>query len=187
MSGCITSKYANCLSWLEYYQLVSALPSEWVQCDIMQESVDTNLEWFVKVDKTENFIYTKFISSITYIDVLLDKWVKILDMNFETTQLEKYFEAIYKCTISTKLRNFQYRILTHKVVLNDQLVHYGIKENNSCTFCKATKETMVHIFTQCKISKQIWEKVEFVQTEFVLNDSPDYSMTNVIFNDVYPN
>ena len=62
----------------------------------------------------------------------------------------------YKVTNITKYRSFQ----LHALVTNIQLKHWGILDTDLCTFCKEERESVVHLFVKCKITRDIWLQIE---------------------------
>ena len=75
-------------------------------------------------------------------------------------QAKRMFFNIYKITISTKLRNFQYWLLLDKIVMNKNLYQHKICNSDQCTLCKANRETIVHLMCCCPISVRFWEQVD---------------------------
>ena len=95
----------------------------------------------------------------------------------------KNFSKLYKCTISTKLWDYQYRLLTHSIVTNRQLFRLKIRNDNLCTFCNLTKETVLHILCTCKCVTSIWDELEqYIQQNITMNDTLDLSDDCIIFN-----
>ena len=91
--------------------------------------------------------------------ILLPYVIRWNNIGFEDVELE-YLKTsirnIYVQMISTKLRSFQYRLLTHALITNIELCKYGIKETSNCTFCNLLPETIVHMFYECEKAKEIW-------------------------------
>ena len=94
---------------------------------------------------------------------------------------------LYSLTISTKLRDFQYRLLLNTIVLNRKLFHYNIRDNDRCYYCITHRETVIHLFVECKIIAKFWNRIErWVKKNLALNDTLDFNAHNIIFNQVYP-
>ena len=53
---------------------------------------------------------------------------------FEQDQYLKAFKYYNYCTDVTKLRDFQYRLLLGKIVMNEDLYSWDITNENKCTF-----------------------------------------------------
>ena len=95
------------------------------------------------------------------------------------------FRAINQSTKIAKYRAFQFRCLNGLLTFNDKLVHYGISQTNKCTFCYLEKETIIHLFWECKITKQILaDIVQYAGNK--IKRKPQPTLRNVILNDVEP-
>ena len=70
------------------------------------------------------------------------------------------FQAFFKCTKSTKLRDFQFRLLHNIVITNCQLFKWKKRDDDLCTFCKKDNESIIHLLLRCEVSKAIWTYVE---------------------------
>ena len=55
----------------------------------------------------------------------------------------------FKTTSDTKLRWFQCRLLHRIITTNMFLLKINKAENNLCTVCKGTPETILHLFWEC--------------------------------------
>ena len=60
--------------------------------------------------------------------------------------------------MDAKLRNFQYKIMHHILPTNSFLSKCKIKETDKCDFCKTEKETLEHLFCQCKMVQTLWSQ-----------------------------
>ena len=63
---------------------------------------------------------------------------------------------MYQITYVTKLRNFQYRLLLNKVITNQDLYYWNLKNSPVCNFCKSENEDIIHCLIECQFSKQLW-------------------------------
>ena len=61
---------------------------------------------------------------------------------------------------STKLRNFQFKLLHRRVATNTFLEKIGIKENNLCTFCQKDIEALIHLFWTREKTQSFWIALE---------------------------
>ena len=81
------------------------------------------------------------------------KWLAEEDIFHGSTVTVNWKNTYYLpflCTIETKLRVFQNKLLHRRMATNDFLCKIGIKQVDSCSFCKETTETLVHLFWKCK-------------------------------------
>ena len=70
------------------------------------------------------------------------------------------FEIMYGCTRSTKLRDFQFRLLHMSLTTNKEAFFYYKKvSSDRCTFCKNHQEDIHHILLYCRYSKILWKKI----------------------------
>ncbi len=65
-----------------------------------------------------------------------------------------------KITLSTNLRSFCYRLLTHSLSTNIQWLKWKKSDTDKCAFCNTETETIVHLFWECDIAKFIWNQVQ---------------------------
>ena len=79
----------------------------------------------------------------------------MLKVEIDSQELLKLITNITKMTICTKLRSFQYRLLTNALTTNKQLKIYGIRDE-MCTFCNEQVETVQHLLWTCKYVQEIW-------------------------------
>jgi len=69
------------------------------------------------------------------------------------------FKTIYKCTTSTKLRNFDYRFRIRDVLTNTRLYKMGISSTEQCYLC-GDKESIIHLYWECEYNKRLWERLK---------------------------
>ena len=67
---------------------------------------------------------------------------------------------MYICTRSTKLKDFQFRLLHMTLITNKELMLFGKTTSDLCTFCKKDKEDIYNILLYCPISKNIWKYLQ---------------------------
>ena len=60
-----------------------------------------------------------------------------------------------KVTIDTKLRIFQYKLLSNILYLDKHLFMFRKKDTKHCSFCKLQDETINHLFVECNYSKNL--------------------------------
>ncbi len=69
------------------------------------------------------------------------------------------FTKIYSSSISTKIRNFQFKMVHRIIFSNSKLCKWGLIESDKCDLCKEEVETVRHLFCECKVVKPFWENV----------------------------
>ena len=99
-----------------------------------------------------------------------------LDLDME--KFQSYVRMIYTITNVPKFRSFQYRLLMSTVITNIDLKNFKIRSNDLCTFCETERETVIHIFCECKYVRQLWSQIQN-------NLLPNICLANhiIIFND----
>ena len=65
----------------------------------------------------------------------------------------------FNSTTDTKLRWFQYRLVNRILNTNTFLYMIGRSENDACEFCYKEKESLIHLFCDCKVICSFWEGV----------------------------
>ena len=60
----------------------------------------------------------------------------------------------FNCTKSTKLKNFQLKLLHRQIATKSFLHKVGIKNRNNCTFCEVERETLLYLFWRCRVLKR---------------------------------
>ena len=68
----------------------------------------------------------------------------------EEQYVSELFELPLKVTIDSKLRILQFKIRNNLIPINTWLVRIGKKNDNSCTFCHKTAESLEHLFVYVK-------------------------------------
>ena len=67
------------------------------------------------------------------------------------------FMKLYKITNSTKLRDFQYRLLHKKIPSNRELHKWGVKKNDRCELC-SEQDSIQHLLYYCDHVIDIWQQ-----------------------------
>ena len=65
---------------------------------------------------------------------------------FDTIDWSKSYTVAFLCTNESKLRVFQFKLLHRKLATKCFLFRIGITPNDQCGFCKASSETLLHLF-----------------------------------------
>ena len=89
-----------------------------------------------------------------------EKWVKDCDLEvMEDLNWRSIYLLPRLCTFSTKTRNFQFKFLHRRIATNSFLFKIGISESALCYLCKTDKETLIHLFWECSVTKTFWGRV----------------------------
>ena len=88
------------------------------------------------------------------------RWESKLNVYFLRDDWKMFYLIPFNCTMDTKLRWFQYRILNRFLTTNSFMCKIGQRIDNVCTFCKKEAETIEHLFVECKRVTNIWSKIQ---------------------------
>ena len=85
---------------------------------------------------------------------------------------------LWKVTIESNLRLFQYKILNNILFLNDKLHKMNTVNSPRCTFCDTEIETIVHFFVIVKKPRELWN--EFAKWLADAIGLPDLNLQNAL-------
>ena len=175
----------NKFQWL---QIIHAIPIEW------KNSLSTfqgNLKNLLVQDlnlikKSHVYCLSRLDSKELYNLQITLKFIKPTSQYYYETSLNQTdidWKRIYIIprivTIDTKLRNFQYKILSNVLYLNKMLLKFGISKDRSCSFFNIEEETTIHIFYGCVHVQNIWNELRaYLIQDLVI---PDLSPQSAIF------
>ena len=134
----------------------SAIPKQWVKkiCeDIVTTNTDSNTQdlynRLIKSKSRNRIVYDALIDDPELVVKYKTRWNNDgLDIMCDEYYI-KQFVRLYRYTKHTKYRDFQYRLMLNKLVLNVDLKLWGKKESDLCSFCGNHSETTVHLFCEC--------------------------------------
>ena len=104
-----------------------------------------------------------------------------LGTEYDTNEFIAIIRNVNFMTICEKLRSFHYRFALRAIITNVQLKMYKIKEHDRCSFCNENRETIAHMFFECKYVQVLWLKV----AEWLRIDRLTY--TQIYSNKIVPN
>ena len=134
--------------------------------DILKHKDNENdLSGLISLEGLEGTLYSKLSSKAIYKALVSnvfqrpsaqDTIQKRTDRNIDW---KKVYMIPRKCTIDSHTRIFQYKILNNILYLNDRLFKMNLVESEMCSFCKGEKETVEHLFLNCRIAKTLWTNI----------------------------
>ena len=84
------------------------------------------------------------------------KWEKEFGEEIPDEVWNSVFTDIFKYTNATKLREFHYKIINQILTTNILRSKFS-NVTNKCVFCQESKETIMHLFIECKKVKRLWK------------------------------
>ena len=121
-------------------------------------------------------VYKHLLQKIATIPIKSNnKWV--LDLaNFDIKEVdwEKTYILSFLCTKEMKLRIFQFKLLHRRIATNRFLYKIGVKDTDKCSFCKSETECLIHLFWDCTIINEFWNKIrtwiqEHIKSKAIIN------------------
>ena len=78
----------------------------------------------------------------------------------------------FRCTKSTKLIEFHFKLFHRRLATNNFLFKIKLKENENCTFCQNAPETLIHLFWTCRKTSKLWKSVmEWLQNMNIIQNN----------------
>ena len=156
------------ISWMQYLQIINAIPKEW-KCILKQQAgASTNPKRsqvlvFTTEEAKKALIYKKYESPAA-----ISAWKKKMpqprmDENFWRSQ----FMLARKITKESKLQVFQYKVL-HRIIATKAFLHKAkLSDSPNCQDCPQTQETLEHLLFECPKARTIWNDLstKFSETE----------------------
>ncbi len=137
-------------------------------------------------NNTPEYLINTILSSKNINKILYNKEIesmRLTQMKHTTkweTELEKseiewkqIFTIPNKCTISTKLRAFQYKYLMRIIPNNSYLLKCKLKPFNLCDCCHMSIDTNKHMFWECNIIQTFWSEIN----QMLQSNRLDYNST----------
>ena len=62
-----------------------------------------------------------------------------------------------KVSLDCYVRSFQYKVLNNVLYLNKNLFIFGKSSSTLCSFCKSDDKTILYLFYECDITKELWK------------------------------
>ena len=92
------------------------------------------------------------------IKLIQNKWCDELNIDNNINWTSVYCNN-FSCSISSKYRAFQYKFLARAITTNIKLLKCNIIDSDLCTFCKKSKESVIHLFWYCKCVQSLWQSL----------------------------
>ena len=107
---------------------------------------------------TSKLIYTILLHKIMQKPTSQLKISNILEMH--DINWPKVYQAGRETTIDSYGRSFHYKCSQNILYLNDRLFILGHANSEMCSYCKAEKENILHLFFQCTKINTLWRQLK---------------------------
>lgn len=113
-----------------------------------------------QVSKTTSTAYKWLqIGEESAIDRFRERWSDSLDMTITDTQWERACIMAHKCSLSTKIQETAYKVLTHWYATPAKIHKWFPQSPDTCWRCNRAKGTLLHVWWQCERIMPFWNKV----------------------------
>lgn len=174
--------YGQSISFLEYYGLIAAIPSQWIkELKTTRHIVDSYQLYYENFNSKQTAtVYVNIVSKKETLRKLHQKWQTKIQTNIHYDQFLECFDDINQLVYSTKMRNFQFRFLHRIIFTGDILYKWKIVDSPLCTYCRLDYETLEHLFYKCSITIRFWEML-FSWFEALTDTEVNPELENVCF------
>ena len=159
----INEKFGLNMTFLCYSSLVRSIPIDirnacWK--NIKHPVIPYKVALLSRNSETSRIAYNKFIFALfvkygSVPDALERKWARDAGTMVKGTLLD-----IRNSTKNIYLQTFHYRIVNRIISTNTFLFRIGLSENPSCSFCKSSNETLIHILWDCRHTQRYIEELK---------------------------
>ena len=88
-------------------------------------------------------------------------WQDRLGIKLDCTEWANIRVTPFKLTKCSKMRYFQFRLLSNKLITNIQAYKWDKElKDNTCYFCNSNPETVMHLFLECEVVKKFWRALQ---------------------------
>ena len=163
---------------LKYYGIISALKHLYNHTNRPNEPDDSAtpepfLELFLNSLKGNRVVYKKLASFKGTVPINSQtKWNNTISLELDNDTDADWRTAYIlapRCTKSTMLINFQYRLLHRILPTNMFLIKIGIKQDPNCSFCNISIGNLTHLFWQCEKIKLFWQNLNYHLQKISIN------------------
>ena len=109
------------------------------------------------------------------------KWQTELKTLIDEKEWSNIRVTPFTITLNTKLRYFQFRLLSNRLVTNTLRNRWCSNISELCSFCNKDKETVCHLLWTCEISAGIWKNF-FKWFNYIHDTSVIISLKIVVLN-----
>ena len=163
--SCFKEKFCFPVSFLEFCGVTSAVRSALRSLELSLPGEKNPENVLIKLNssnKPSQAAYKILITKkCTCPEKSQNKWMKDCGLvDVENLDWESIYLLPRTCTLSTKLRNFQFKFLHRRITTNSFLFKIKVSESNLCCFCQSAQETLLHLFWECPNTEAFWNSVQ---------------------------
>ena len=158
------------LSWLEYLQIKSAIPKTWI-ANLREPRVYTLARPIMLWDKKE--IKTQLTKDRFKSPKAINKWT---ERGINNINWKQQFSMLNYITLETRIKAFQYKLMHNILYVKDKLKMFNKINNDTCSACKNDRETIMHLFIQCPITRQFW--LQGINNFHIMYNIPKFQITD---------
>ena len=158
--------------FLKYNALLSCIPNTW-KLKLKEETINTkreenNLELILKSKHVNRLLYSIQIKNTKTNEKKSEqKW----EEQFQNIKWKIVYTTYIRSTISSIIRNFQYKFLTRILPTNKWLYKCKLVNSSLCDFCNMFTDSINHLFWECQHIQQFWRDLHtFLATKHVYID-----------------
>ena len=151
-------KHSNFLVWSG---VRAAVPAHLKSLDVIESELECPLEFHCG-EKKINPIVCK---NKHFYELLVSDKAKVSrgfaklkeDFGLADSAVTKAFLKVKTVSSEMFIRSFQFKILSDITFTNSRLAKIGYVQDDSCTFCRVSPETVNHLFYECTHTNQFWK------------------------------
>lgn len=122
---------------------------------VKYESISSALR---KTEKASQLVYKILVDKKSVLpNRSQEKWQT--DCNCYDINWKGAYLLSRQCTKSSKLIEFQFKLLHRRLPTNFFLQKIGLKDNGNCSFCGDEPDTLTHLFWTCNKTQLFWTEV----------------------------
>ena len=150
------------IEFMQYISIVHCLTSDFKEIISNAKHPEVNQETpYMMTEKTlktitSKRIYNSILSKQVCRPTSEAKLNEILNMQCNDQDWENIYKLPFLSTIESKLRSFQFKINHNIYYTNEKLKQVRKADTDLCSFCNEEKETLLHLFVDCRHIKDLW-------------------------------
>ena len=161
-------------AFLTWYGVIQSIPTEWknlirnTNFSVESYSQEAMINYRHGIFIGGNFYgITKVKTSMIYNALVQKSFVpptsrSKFSQKFDISEEDwpKIYSLAGKCSIGSKTRIFQYKILNNAFYLNKRLFQSKLAESPLCSMYGVEDETVTYLFAECSYSTKLWEELQ---------------------------